>query len=111
AELYRSLQAQLPGVTQLLIALGTTARTYILVGIGALLVGGLLFRIWARTERGSAFVERVIRRLPVLGDVWVKYHVSQLSRVLSTLLIGGIPLVQALETAGESLGARVLKEA
>lgn len=49
--------------------------------------------------------------MPVLGEVWTKYHVAQLSRVLSTLLVGGIPLVHALETAGESLGAKLLKDA
>ena len=34
---------------------------------------------------------------------------AQFARVLSTLLIGGIPLVQALETAGESVGASLIK--
>jgi type IV pilus assembly protein PilC len=35
--------------------------------------------------------------------------VAQLSRVLSTLLTGGIPLVQALETAADSLGTPLLR--
>jgi type IV pilus assembly protein PilC len=37
--------------------------------------------------------------------------VAQLSRVLGTLLVGGIPLVSALETAGRSLGTIVLRKA
>jgi type IV pilus assembly protein PilC len=41
--------------------------------------------------------------------VWTKYQVAQLSRVLGTLLVGGIPLVQAMETAGRSLGSLLLK--
>jgi type IV pilus assembly protein PilC len=49
--------------------------------------------------------------LPVVGEVWIKYQVAQLSRVLGTLLIGGIPLVPALETAGRSLGAVLLRKA
>jgi type IV pilus assembly protein PilC len=36
--------------------------------------------------------------------------VAQFSRVLSTLLVGGIPLMQALETASSSLGTRLLKK-
>jgi type IV pilus assembly protein PilC len=36
--------------------------------------------------------------------------VAQLARVLGTLLIGGIPLVQALETTGRSLGTVLLKK-
>ena len=46
--------------------------------------------------------------MPVLGDIWIKYQVAQFSRVLSTLLTGGIPLVQALETAADSLGTPLL---
>ena len=46
---------------------------------------------------------------PVLGDIWLKYQVAQFSRVLSTLLTGGIPLVQGLETAADSLGTALLR--
>ena len=42
--------------------------------------------------------------------MWLKYQVAQFSRVLSTLLIGGIPLMQALDTAADSLGTQVLKK-
>src|SRR5216683_2586907 len=41
AELYSSMQAQLPRPTQILIAIGTTARTYVLLGFAALV--GLIF--------------------------------------------------------------------
>ncbi len=40
---------------------------------------------------------------PIFGEMWLKYQVAQLSRILSTLLTGGIPLVQAMETAADSL--------
>ena len=48
--------------------------------------------------------------MPLFGEIWTKYQVAQFSRVLSTLLIGGIPLVQALETSGRSLGTVLLKK-
>jgi type IV pilus assembly protein PilC len=48
-------------------------------------------------------------KIPTLGDIWLKYQVAQLSRILSTLLTGGIPLVQAMETAADSLGTPLLK--
>ncbi len=41
----------------------------------------------------------------------MKYQVAQLSRILSTLLTGGIPLVQAMETAADSLNTPLLKRA
>ncbi len=49
-------------------------------------------------------------KVPILGEVWLKYQVAQFSRVLSTLLIGGIPLMQALDTSADSLGTQVLKK-
>ena len=45
----------------------------------------------------------------MLGEIWLKYQVAQLARILSTLLTGGIPLVQAMETAADSLGTPLLQ--
>ena len=109
AELYSSMSAQLPAATRILIAVGTTAKGYILFGFVALVVAALVFRWWARTESGEEQVDRWKLRTPVLGEVWIKYQVAQFSRVLGTLLVGGIPLMQALETASSSLGTRLLK--
>jgi type IV pilus assembly protein PilC len=109
AQLYASMQAQLPLPTQILIAVGTTARNYVVLGFIAMIAGIFAFRWWARTDRGSELVDRALLKLPVAGEVWLKYQVAQFSRVLSTLLIGGIPLLQALDTAADSLGTQVLK--
>ncbi|MCC6589478.1 MAG: type II secretion system F family protein [Bryobacterales bacterium] len=111
ASLYTSLNADLPVITQWLLVIGTTARDYIVFGILGIFAFIIGFRLWSRTETGAAQIEAIQRRLPIFGDIWIKYQVAQLARVLSTLLLGGIPLVQALETAGNSLGARVLKKA
>ena len=111
AQLYNSLQAELPYITQVLLAVGTTARNYILIGAVALAAAVAGLRLWTRTETGGAALEQVQMRLPIIGEIWTKYQVAQFSRVLGTLLLGGIPLVQALETAGESMGARTMKTA
>ena len=110
AELYSSMGAQLPAATRILIAVGTTARNYILFGFLALVAGAIAFRFWAKTDKGQETVDRWRLRTPLLGEVWIKYQVAQFSRVLSTLLVGGIPLMQALETASSSLGTRLLKK-
>jgi len=111
AQLYESMEADLPVVTQVLIAVGTTARNYVLAGAGLLIALVAAFRIWSRGEAAQEKIDRTKVRTPVLGDIWTKYQVAQLSRVLSTLLMGGIPLVQALETAGKSLGSSLLRKA
>ena len=110
AELYHSMGAQLPMATNLLIEIGTTARNYILLGFLGLVIAAVAFRFWAKTARGQERVDRIRLKMPIFGEIWVKYQVSQFSRVLATLLVGGIPLVQALETAGSSLGTTLLRK-
>ncbi len=110
AQLYGSMGADLPMMTQVLIAVGTTARNYVIGGFVGLLAAIVAFRLWAKTDAGAVRVERLQLRAPIIGEVWVKYQVAQLSRVLSTLLLGGIPLVQALETASSSIGSRLLRQ-
>jgi type IV pilus assembly protein PilC len=111
AQLYSSMSANLPTITQLLIAVGTTARSYVLAFAAALVALGFAFRFWSRRESAQEALDRVKLRTPLVGGIWIKYQVSQFARVLSTLLLGGIPLVQALDTASESLGSRLLHKA
>ncbi len=110
AELYKSMSAQLPAPTLFLIALGTTARNYVLVGFAAFVGAIFAFRYWSRTPSGGEKVDRMLMRMPIAGEVWLKYQVAQFARVLGTLLVGGIPLMQALNTAADSLGTRVLRK-
>ena len=111
AALYNSMQAKLPAATQILIAVGTTARSYVLFGFAALLVGAAAAYFWSRLEASQETLDRWKMHLPIVGEIWTKYQVAQLARVLGTLLVGGIPLVQALETSGRSLGTVLLKKA
>jgi type IV pilus assembly protein PilC len=111
ATLYNSMQAQLPTLTVYLIAIGTTARSYILAFAAALVGAIFLFRLWARSDAARLSIDRVKLKAPVAGEIWLKYQVAQLARILSTLLTGGIPLVQAMETASTSLGTPLLENA
>ena len=111
ATLYASMNAQLPAMTTLLIAVGTTARSYILIFAAALVGAIFLFRWWARKDSAREKIDLVKLKLPLFGEIWLKYQVAQLARILSTLLTGGIPLVQAMETAAESLGTPLLQRA
>lgn len=111
AELYNSMQAKLPDITMLLINVGTTARQYIGVLALAVALAVVGFRFWARSDSAKIRIDSVKMRTPVFGEIWIKYQVAQFSRVLSTLLVGGIPLVQALGTASESLGTNLLRRA
>jgi len=72
-------------------------------------LAAVAFRFWAKTEKGEVRVDRWRMRMPLVGEIWIKYQVAQFARVLGTLLVGGIPLLQALDTASSSLGTRLLK--
>src|SRR5689334_20297403 len=111
ATLYSTMQAKLPAMTVWLIAIGTAARNYIFFAAGGLVAGIFLFRWWAKKDSARERLDRVKMKLPVAGEIWLKYQVAQLCRILGTLLTGGIPLVQAMETAADSLNTPLLRRA
>jgi type IV pilus assembly protein PilC len=110
AELFSSLNAQLPSLTVFMLAVGTFARKYILVVVVGLVVFILLMWRWKGTDRGAAQLDRVVLSLPLIGQIVLKQQVATFARTLATLLQGGLPLVPAMETAGASMGShRIVK--
>src|SRR6266705_6438221 len=106
AKLYENLNAQLPAITVFMLAVGTSAQKYApIFAIGVVLLALFLWR-WTNTERGAERIDGAILKLPLLGQIWLKYQVANFARMLSTLLSGGLPLVAALETAGPSMSSR-----
>ena len=106
AKLYSDMNAELPAITLAMLAIGTHAQRYApLAGI-ALVVAVLTLWQWKKTDRGSETIDRAVLNMPMLGEVWLKYQVANFSRMLSTLLAGGMPLVPSLETAAASMSSR-----
>src|SRR6201987_4185700 len=106
AKLFENLGATLPTITVIMLAIGVAAQKYVLffvAGVAALIF--LLWR-WKNTDQGAETIDRVLMAFPLLGEIRLKYQVASLSRMLSTLLQGGIPLVPAMETAGASMTSR-----
>ena len=106
AELFNSLDAKLPSITLFMLAVGVNAQKYfpfIAIGLG---LAGFLFWQWRKTDRGADQIDRLILSLPLLGDIRLKHQVATFSRMLATLLQGGLPLVPSMETAGSSMSSR-----
>src|SRR6266436_8788010 len=82
AMLYRDLNVDLPGPTQLLIAVTVDYRYPLLGGVAALFLAALGVYLWSRTENGGAVLDRLKFRLPVIGDALLKFQVAQFSRTL-----------------------------
>ena len=106
AELFTSLDAQLPAITLFMLAVGQSAQKYAPFVFVGLVVGGFVLWRWKSTDGGADRIDRVVLSLPLLGDIRLKHQVSAFSRMLSTLLQGGLPLVPAMETAGSSMTSR-----
>jgi type IV pilus assembly protein PilC len=110
AVLFESLNAQLPAITLFMLAVGLTAQKYAPFILIAVVVAGIVLWRWKSTERGADRIDRVILSTPLLGEIRLKHQVASFSRILSTLLQGGMPLVPSLETAGSSMTSqRIVK--
>ena len=109
AVLYRDLNVELPGPTQLLIAITVDYR-YVVIGIITLVfLSAFSVMLWSRTEEGGAAFDRLKFRIPVIGDTLLKFQVAQFSRTLATLLTGGTPLVAGLQTASDAISSKLIR--
>jgi len=102
----------LPTPTRILIAISDGFRNYWL--IGAILIAILSFffeRIYKKNEGGRLKIDRLLLKMPVLGDVLLKQAVSRFTRTLSTLLQSGVNAVQSLEITRNVIQNRVVSDA
>jgi type IV pilus assembly protein PilC len=108
AGLYSDLNIALPQATRILIALTVTYRPYLLSAITLLVLLAAAAFAWSQSEQGGMAMERIRMRLPLVGETITKFQFAQFCRTLSTLLAGGTPLVQAMETAGGAIKSRLI---
>jgi type IV pilus assembly protein PilC len=106
ADLFNNLGAQLPTITVFMLAVGLNAQKYAWAIALVLVIAIPLFWRWKQSDRGAEQLDRFLLSLPLLGEIRLKYQVANFSRILSTLLQGGLPLVPAMQTAGASMSSR-----
>jgi type IV pilus assembly protein PilC len=111
AGLYSDLNITLPQATRILIAITVTYRSYLLGAIAFLVVLAAAIFAWSQSAEGGLAMERIRMRLPIIGETIQKFQFAQFCRTLSTLLTGGTPLVQAMETAGGAIHSRLVSGA
>jgi type IV pilus assembly protein PilC len=106
ADLFNSLDAKLPAITLFMLAVGVKTQKFApFLAIGLVVLGFVLVR-WKETDGGADRIDRTILSIPLLGGIRLKHQVASFSRMLATLLQGGLPLVPAMETAGSSMTSR-----
>lgn len=77
--------------------------------LGLLVAAWLAFKAWSSTEAGAVARDRMLLHMPIAGPVVSKAVVSRYSRILGTLLFGGVPILEALRLSGMACGNRLFQ--
>lgn len=106
-----TMKQALPAPTVLLMAISrvlSASWVGLLVGAFAVTVG---VRRFVSTPRGRLMADRLILRLPLIGDMARKVAISRLAGTLATMLGSGVQLLAALDIAKRVMSNRVLEAA
>src|SRR6266571_8732066 len=105
---FSDLGAELPLPTRILLAITGALTSGWWAILGAVVLLGLGFQAYRRTEAGAYQIDRLTLRLAVIGKVWRKVVIARFARALGTLVAGGVPILQALQVAGQAAANRTL---
>ncbi len=111
AEVYNESQVELPWMTQVLLSITNSATQWLMVLVIALVIGIVGFFWWKRTPKGQWQFHWFLLHAPLLGPIFLKNQVISLTRTLSTILGGGIPLLSALQVTATSMPNKVFSKA
>jgi type IV pilus assembly protein PilC len=111
-EVFTSFGADLPAPTLFVIGMSEFFVKFWWLIFGV--VGGGLyffFQAWKRSEKVQIFMDRLMLKLPVFGDLVFKSVIARWTRTLSTMFAAGVPLVEALDSVGGASGNYVYASA
>lgn len=109
--IFGELGAELPGITRGVITLSGFIQSYILYMALGTVAGLFLFRYYRKTTAGRWAVDKAALRIPVLGKILAKVGISRVTRTLSTLLSGGVSMLECLKITSSTAGNTVLEKA
>ena len=115
SKVLRETGQELPTVTQIVLTLAVLFRKFwwiVLVLAGT--AGFFLFR-WIKTPEGVRLLSEISLKTPLLGSFLSMIYLSRFAENLSTLISGGLPIVNALDITGRIVGntvyERIIQEA
>jgi type IV pilus assembly protein PilC len=109
SRIYLEAGSRLPYPTQVLISITTFLRNYFLMLLLLLLGAIASLSLHFRTEEGRRRLDNLKLKLPFIGSILTGYAVSKFARTLSTVLGGGIPLVDSVRMVAGVMGNKVLE--
>ena len=111
-DLFSSFGADLPLPTLIVMQISDIFVTWWWAIFGS--IGGALwffFYTWKRSEKMQSTMDRLMLKLPIVGEIIEKATIARFSRTLSTMFSAGVPLVEALDSVAGASGNRVYFDA
>ncbi|MGI6637183.1 MAG: type II secretion system F family protein [Minisyncoccales bacterium] len=100
----------LPLMTRVVLGTGELLVKWWWVPILGISAGVFFFIRFARTEAGKKTIDAVSLRIPIVGEFIKKINLVRIAENISTLIAGGLPIVQALEVTAGVLGSNTYRK-
>ena len=109
---FSSFGADLPAPTLVVIAISEFFVKYWWLIFGVI-GGGFYFfmQAWKRSEKMQMFMDRLLLKVPIFGELVEKSVIARWTRTLSTMFAAGVPLVEALDSVGGASGNMLYAQA
>jgi len=111
-DLFKGFGADLPAFTKWVISLSAAVQSDWWMFL--LIVGGSYIAFREAHIRSAMFrrlVDRIMLKIPVIGEILYKSAVARFARTLSTMFAAGVPLVEAMESVAKAAGNIIFTEA
>ena len=103
---------QLPLPTRIVVGISNFLAGWGGLVILAAIIGiGVAIKFYYQTAGGRWNIDRVLLKVPILGDIFRKISVARFSRTLSTLLSSGVPILQSLDITAKTSGNVIIEAA
>jgi len=111
--MFADFGAELPGPTQVVVNMSNFLKTpkKILPVVAILVIVAVSFIKYRKSPKGRYKTDKILLKIPVLGDLAKKSSVAQFSRTLGTLLTSGVSILEALEITAKTSSNMVIRNA
>lgn len=99
----------LPLITRITVSCSRFLSSWWWLVIAAVTGGGVLFRRSTVTGRGREIRDRLMLRIPFVGNLLASLILSRVARIIAMLISGGVPLIRALEIAADVSANTVIR--
>ncbi|MBA3580522.1 MAG: type II secretion system F family protein [Gemmatimonadaceae bacterium] len=110
-DMFASVGVPLPFPTRLVIGMSKGLQDYWWAIIAFSVISFFMVKKYYASPNGKLVIDRLLLKLPVLGDVLRKSSVSRFTRTLGTLIASGVSILEGLEITARTAGNRVVQDA